>query len=211
MLTTYATAPDLTASYDTAASGWHEAVGRLGYGAAYDLLLRDAGQLLPSGPLTVLDAGCGTGALSLALLRAAPRPMALTLLDPSQGMLDEATARLSGPALTTKAITGKIGAASLSTSPFDVVLCAHVLEHCPDPLAAATWLRARLTPGGTAFFSISRPHWCTALLRWKWGHKAMAPDDGAALLRAAGFGAVEVVRYASGPPARTSCGYIARA
>ena len=86
--------PELTRRYDESATDWHRAVDRLGFPAAYESLLRQfAGSEMPS---TVLDCGVGTGALSQALIRVLPAPFALTAVDVSPGMLEQAQNVLRG-------------------------------------------------------------------------------------------------------------------
>jgi SAM-dependent methyltransferase len=92
---------------------------------------------------------------------------------------------------------------------YDVVLVAHVIEHLPDTDAALRWILTRLRPGGRLYLSASRPHWCTAILRWKWGHRAFRPEDFVARLSRAGFAEIRHVPYSAGPPSRTSAGYAA--
>lgn len=200
----------LAALYDRVASGWSATVMRLGYPAAYHALLAPR---VPVRARSVLDVGAGTGAFAEAYLDCAGAsgvPDQLTLLDPSGQMLDEATARLSARSARLAAVVAPAGGDSLHAERFDVALCAHVLEHLDDPDGVLGWIRDRLAPGGTLFLVVSRPHWCTALLRWQWGHRAFHPDDMLDRLTRAGFIDVHAIRFPLGPPSRTSMGYVAR-
>lgn len=98
----------------------------------------------------------------------------------------------------------------LTNSTYDAVLSAHVVEHFPDPAAAIAWLVARLRPGGRLLLAVSRPHWCTMLLRLRWGNASIRPDRVVALLREAGLEDITVLPFAAGSPRRTSYGYTAR-
>lgn len=197
----------LTALYDRAAEGWQAGIERLGYGQAYAELCEKAVacHALPAGA-RVLDAGTGTGALAAALKGAAPVPLGFDLLDTSADMLDQARGNLAD---ARQCLVGAVGSAPLDAQAYDVVLCGHVIEHCDDPQEALDWLIDRLRSGGLLVLCVSKPHWCTALVRWRWGNKAYRPDVVTPMLAAAGATDIDVLRHASGPPSRISCGYLA--
>lgn len=192
----------LTDLYDATARTWHGAVDRLGYPAAYRLLIETAP--MPAG--SVLDAGCGSGHFALAWIRRVGAPVRLTLLDPSQAMLDEAASRVG---LVSETVNDGIGCDAIAPGGMDAILCAHVIEHLDDPESALAWVLSRLRPGGRLYLAASQPHWCTAILQWRWGHRAIRPHEMRAMLRRAGFAGVREVAFAAGPPSRTSRGYIA--
>ncbi len=199
--------PAVRSLYARAAQGWQAGIERIGYAEAYDQLTHHA---LNTAPLEraarVLDAGAGTGALSAAFAHNAPFPCSYDLLDLSPEMLAQATTVV--PAKTCQ-ITGAIGTATLPYQSYDRVLCGHVIEHCADAQAALDWLFDHLKPGGQAVFAISKPHWCTALLRWKYGNAAFTPAVVDQMLAQAGFTNITVLPHPSGPPSRVSCGYLA--
>jgi demethylmenaquinone methyltransferase/2-methoxy-6-polyprenyl-1,4-benzoquinol methylase len=196
---------ELTARYDAQAPRWHSLVTRLGYPAAYRALVeaatdREAGD--------VLDIGTGTGSFALTVARHAPDVASLTLLDPSSGMLQQASANLHSESFAHELVQAELGVAGLPAK--DTILCAHVIEHVDDPLAALRWVHDTLRPGGVALFAINRPHWCTALIRLIWRTRAWQPERMQEMLLDAGFANVLVVPFRNGPPSRTSCGYVAR-
>ncbi len=195
----------LEGAYDHAAGWWQEKISKLGYPTAYRQLI---GTEPPRAGSAVIDIGAGTGALAEALLDRAT-PGQLDLLDISHTMLQTAAARMSKrfPVRTIRKGIGETWA----HEPYDVALMAHVVEHLSDPLEALRWTRSKLRMGGKIYMVASRPHWCTAILRWKWGHQAYHPDEMTILLRQAGFDDIRTVTFACGPPSRTSMGYIARA
>ena len=194
----------LSRAYDAAANGWGATVARLGYPGAYRALLA---AFPPAGRNRVLDAGCGSGAFALAWCEIAGEPGRLTLLDPSRPMLDAARAALPAPAKTL--IQAGLGTGKIAPGSQDAVLCAHVVEHLPEPGAALGWLLSRLRPGGRLYLVASRPHWCTALLRWKWGHRAYRPGHMLEMLSGAGAANSRAFVFPVGPPSRTSMGYVA--
>jgi len=194
--------------YDRAAVGWQKGLERIGYGEAYATLARKAHAVAPlNQPVRILDAGTGTGALAAAFVQGQAPGCKVDLLDLSPQMLSLAGAAVGRGS---RCIVGGIGSSDVQAAAYDRVLCGHVIEHCPDPQAALDWLHGRLRPGGWALFAISKPHWCTALVRWKYGSSAYEPDMAEQMLSRAGFGDVTRLPHSSGPPSRISCGYLAR-
>ena len=193
----------LKALYDTAATGWQDGIQKLGFGTAYAELATSA---LPKDAAfdRVVDVGTGTGALAQAALHRIATPRDLTLVDMSPAMLAKAAERL--PA--TRLIEAALGE-PLHVSPQELVLCAHVIEHCPDPKDAIKALFDLTAPGGHLVLAVSKPHWCTALVRWRWGNMAYRPAEVKEMLLDAGFENPQEHRFSSGPPSRVSCGYSA--
>jgi ubiquinone/menaquinone biosynthesis C-methylase UbiE len=198
------TSKHLAARYDAAAKGWQGKIAPLGYPAAYAELVRELGALNTNG-LDVLDAGAGCADFSSAFIGEQGAPNSLTLLDISADMLKAAQKSLD---INATCITGDIESFKARQG-FDIILCAHVIEHCAAPLSALKVLRRALRPGGKLLLVASKPHWCTAIIRLIWRNKAFHPDDMRRLLAAAGFENVVAKGFSVGPPSRTSMGYIA--
>ncbi|MEL7105332.1 MAG: class I SAM-dependent methyltransferase [Pseudomonadota bacterium] len=197
----------LVRRYDRASQTWHGKIARLGYLTAYRHLIAQAAL----GPRLrqALDAGCGTGAFAL-MLQDMAAPGRIDLLDLSASMRAAARKNLHH-------VGGRVGAefSSLSSNDvprgaYDVILAAHFIEHLDDPARALSRFARCLAPGGTVLLAVSKPHWCTALIRFVWGHQAFQPNTVMAWAEAAGFDATSVA-FPSGPPSRTSMGYILRA
>ncbi len=198
----------LTGLYDRMASSWQTGVQKLGFPAAYEDLFR---KVSPRDARQVLDLGTGTGAFAAAFLAATrTRPDRLALLDTSRAMLDEAARQLAWQTGALARIHDGVGTNVIPGCSQDLILAAHVFEHLDDPLDALRWTHSSLRPGGQVVFAISRPHWCTALIRWRWGHAAWAPPVVQSMLEKAGFTDIRHIPFPSGPPARTSAGYVAR-
>lgn len=199
------TSPGLSQLYARHAARWHQSITHLGYPEAYALLAKADLAARASPPATVLDAGCGSGAFAEQVVSNCPASLKLTLLDPSQEMLDQAMQRdWAGPPET---MLGALQDLAMSGRRFDTVLCAHVLEHTGDIETSLGYLVDALEPGGSLLLAVSKPHWCTALLRWRWGHRAYRPEEVCAALAHAGLTDIRTHRFVKGPPSRTSCGY----
>ncbi|MDP5216553.1 class I SAM-dependent methyltransferase [Ruegeria sp. 2205SS24-7] len=197
--------PSLSQLYARHAARWHESITHLGYPEAYALLAETDMAARQEPPRYVLDAGCGSGAFAEQVIARCPSQAHLTLLDPSEEMLAQARKRDWREAPET--VSGRLQDISALPRRFDTVLCAHVLEHTADLEASLRQLAQALTPGGSLLLAVSKPHWCTAILRWRWGHKAYQPDDICAALARAGLTGINAIRFIKGPPSRTSCGY----
>lgn len=103
--------------------------------AAWGATLR---RLLPDPPARVLDAGAGTGFLSLLL---AAQGYQVTAMDLSAGMLEKLRAKAARQGLDV--VIMRADAASPPDGPFDAVVERHLLWTLPDPAAAlAAWRQA---------------------------------------------------------------------
>lgn len=103
--------------------------------AAWGATLR---RLLPDPPARVLDAGAGTGFLSLLL---AAQGYQVTAMDLSAGMLDRLRAKAARQGLDVEIV--RADAASPPDGPFDAVVERHLLWTLPGPAAAlAAWRQA---------------------------------------------------------------------
>jgi len=96
----------------------------------------------------VLELGCGTGELWASNAARVPAGMRLQLTDLSQGMVDQAAARLGDQPLA--ATFARVDAQSLPypDGRFDVVIANHMLYHVPDRDTALQEIARVLTPGG---------------------------------------------------------------
>lgn len=197
----------LAAAYDRAARTWHRTISRIGFVDAYGELLDSLGRPSFAGK-SVLDAGCGTAAFSLAFGRRYPRA-SFDLLDVSEGMLDIATQNLAAEGLSGAGICCDVHDLAVRAKRYDVVLSAHLIEHCERPDHVLKALFDALRPGGSLIMVVSKPHWCTALVRMRWGHRAFRPREVESLLLNAGLRDIETHSFSAGPPKRLSAGYIA--
>jgi ubiquinone/menaquinone biosynthesis C-methylase UbiE len=98
--------------------------------------------------LRLLDAGCGTGASTAALLEAAPHAQ-IVAVDASAGMLEQAAAK-SWPETVRFVHTPieALGDAGVD-GPFDGLMAAYLLRNLADPDAQLRRFRDLLRPGAT--------------------------------------------------------------
>ena len=197
---------DLRKHYNAAAPRWHGKIASLGYTDAYRAAIA---AFIPKcrQPLRVMDAGCGAGSFARAYVQDRGRIEVLTLADPAVDMLHKAEARLIGDAGEMVLLNRSI--ADLPNFPSqDVILCAHVLDHCADPARAIRALGATLAPRGAIVLIVTKPHWCNWLIWPAWRHKSYRPTEVFEATVAAGLTCQRDMGFESGPPRRTSHAYL---
>jgi len=123
----------------------------------YDFDRAELLPFLPAASRTLLDVGCGSGAFG-RLLRTHRPGMELWAVEP-----DLASARVAEDGFN-HVIVGTFPNDQLPRAKFDVVLCADVLEHMPEPAEALSAAADVMTPGGVMVASIpSVRHWRTSV------------------------------------------------
>ena len=138
---------DVPAAFDVGASAYDRLVGaNPGYHAhlrlsAHRMRLPNRGH-----GLRLLDAGCGTGASTAALLNVAPRAEIIAV-DASRGMLDEAQAKAWPPSVRFVHSTIEAAAEHGVAGPFDGILAAYLIRNLPDPDTQLRAFRRLLRPG----------------------------------------------------------------
>jgi tRNA (cmo5U34)-methyltransferase len=122
----------------------------------YDEMLARLVDYLPPSATNVLELGCGTGNLSLALAKRYPKA-SLTFLDAAPEMLDVTRARLESayPAAVRRArfVRSVFEEIDNSLGPFDLVTSSISLHHVKDKESLYRNIHAILSPGGTFRFS----------------------------------------------------------
>lgn len=178
-----------------------EAYDRFIRGVRYPQGLRAwfrASPLLGRPRLAVLEAGCGSGALTLALHAAAgARGTALARFDAfdlTPVMLDRLRATLAargiGGVRLAEADVLRLGTLPADWRDYDLVVSASMLEYVPRDrfVEALAGLRDRLRPAGTLVLFVTRRNPLTRLLigRW-WRSNLYSAAELDAAFRAAGF------------------------
>jgi ubiquinone/menaquinone biosynthesis C-methylase UbiE len=137
------------AAFDVGAAAYDRLVGaNPGYHAHLRISVRRM-QLPDRGRgLRLLDAGCGTGASTAALLAVAPEAQ-IVAIDASEGMLAESAAKTWPPSV--RFVHSRIEdlAAAGVDGPFDGILAAYLVRNLPDPDAQLQAFRTLLRPGAT--------------------------------------------------------------
>lgn len=135
-------------AFDTGAAAYD---GLVGANPGYHRHLRLSAQRmeLPDGGrgLALLDIGCGTGASTAALLRAAPHAK-IVAVDGSAGMLAHARTKAWPATVSFVHSRAEDLAQAGVTGPFDGILAAYLIRNLPDPDPVLRELRGLLKPGG---------------------------------------------------------------
>ncbi|MFJ3620252.1 class I SAM-dependent methyltransferase [Streptomyces iakyrus] len=138
---------DLARAFDHASHTYDRLTG-LNPGYRADLL-RSARRLKLPGDgagLHLLDLGCGTGASTRALLRAAPRAR-ITAVDASAGMLRRALAKPWPDGVRFLHLSAE-ELQSAGEGPFDAVFAAYLFRNVSHPDGVLASVRGLLRPGG---------------------------------------------------------------
>jgi 2-polyprenyl-3-methyl-5-hydroxy-6-metoxy-1,4-benzoquinol methylase len=130
--------------FDKEAQTWDQETGRIKLAADV------ATAMLMAVPLTaemdVLDYGCGTGLLTLALQ---PRVRTVTGADTSRGMLDVLKGKIETQGLTNVATQFiDMGQGMGLTGSYHLITSSMTLHHVADPASLIRQLYERLYPGG---------------------------------------------------------------
>lgn len=152
------TAPDSSSSagvWDAAAYDYDSArIGDPVYLGCCDAVVRSAGSI--SRDMKVLDAGCGTGLVTMRLIGRTSR---LTAIDYSKQSIDLLAGKLQTLGVSADLQVADLRALPFPDSTFDVVICANTLQHLrpgQDQQGAAGELLRVLKPGGR--FAVSVHH-----------------------------------------------------
>lgn len=195
------TAPQvLQARYDRAAQNWEATLARFGFQKAYrSLLQRQDWSLGSDRSVDVLDLGIGTGALSVATikaLRSQGREVGrMAGVDMSATMLAKAQEAIASGGAALEAVQGDVEALPFADASFDVVLAAHVIEHLGRPLRAMAEIDRVLRPGGRAVFMLTRCGPITLRIQKHWSVQCARSRKLEAVLRDFGMEAVRCVPY----------------
>jgi SAM-dependent methyltransferase len=111
-----------------------------------------------------LDVGCGTGALSAAIV-AACAPRSVTGVEPSEGFLATARRHLPASVVLHQAAADKL---PLPDAEVDVAVSGLVLNFVPDAVAALREIARVTTPGGTVAAYVWDYAGCMELIRFYW-------------------------------------------
>jgi len=185
------TSAELATMYDHAARHWQQSLHRQGYDQAYNDLfsrLREQGmlhRLEPGG--RVLDAGIGSGVLSLALTETLSAPIQIDGVDISAGMLAEARHALTRAGVPVQTHQQDMHRLPFADNSFDMVMSAHLLEHLDAPERGLAEMTCVLRPGAPLLVIVTRPGLFDALLQLKWRYTPIRPQQLAVWMQASGL------------------------
>lgn len=150
-----------------------------GYGRSLNHYLRTHPLPIESGA-RVLDAGCGTGLLTLALLKALPVHVQVTALDLSAPSLETARRAVSDlsprTARRVSYMQANVLALPFADGSFDLVVTSGALEYVPLEQGFSELARV-LTPGGLLLHLPVRPAPISRLLELMFRFKAHSPQE----------------------------------
>ena len=130
--------------FDEIAGTWDEEPRRLALASSVAEAIGTAVPLSPA--LEVLDFGCGTGLVTLALR---PRVGRITGADTSSGMLEQLRRKIAAGTLgNVEAVWMDPAQPRLPDGPFDLVVSSMTLHHVEDPGPVFRAFLERLRPGG---------------------------------------------------------------
>ena len=164
--------------------------------------------------LRILDAGCGSGALTTALVEAmrrrGVRPAALNAFDLTPAMLEQFRATLKGDNLDglqlAQANVLDLDALPQGWTGYDLIVSASMLEYVPRHrfVDAIRGLKDHLGPGGTFVLFITRRNLPMRLMiGWWWASNLYSKRELTEAFAAAGF---LDTRFLSFPPQAANMG-----
>ena len=191
-----------------------------GYPRGLRAYFERSGLLRPG--LHVLDAGCGTGVVTLAVhdacLRRGFAPPLTHAFDLTPAMLDRFRRTLGSRGITqielAQADVLALGQLPSAWDDYDLVVSASMMEYLPRTKLpdALRGLRGRLRPDGTLILFITRRNWLTRPLigRW-WQSNLYTADELRVAFRDAGFATAAFRRFPFPFHYLDSWGYIVEA
>jgi len=132
-----------TERFDKAASTWDLVDRRVLIARGVTLAI--AGQISLSKELSVLDFGCGTGLVTLAL---GPQVGSITGADTSRGMLDTLAEKAKSLSIPVHLRQLEVDGSSDLGGPYDLIVSSMTLHHVADVSGLFRQFERVLTPGG---------------------------------------------------------------
>jgi ubiquinone/menaquinone biosynthesis C-methylase UbiE len=130
------------AAFDRGAGAYDRLVG---LNPGYHAHLRGSAAAIPAGAARILDAGCGTGASTAAVLGVVP-DAEIVAVDASAGMLAQARRKRWPDKVSF--VHSRIEDLADVPGPFDAIFAAYLIRNLPDPDATLAAFRRLLRPGG---------------------------------------------------------------
>jgi demethylmenaquinone methyltransferase/2-methoxy-6-polyprenyl-1,4-benzoquinol methylase len=153
----------LMSAYSERASGWQRTIRRFGMERSYRKLWVN----LPirfKEKSRVLDMGAGTGALAESFKMSYPLSD-ITLLDLNEQMLEQAHENLR---FTVKLVHANAVTYQPRDGRFDILMCAHLIEHLDCPSKVFEGWKACLDEDSYVVLVVTRNTWYNRLLQFNW-------------------------------------------
>jgi ubiquinone/menaquinone biosynthesis C-methylase UbiE len=147
--------------------------------------------------MSVLDAGIGTGFLTINLLKEAPIPLTITGLDFSVGMLAGLKRRLARLGLL-KYVQLQVGDMRQMPFPdksFDLLISSAAIEYLPEVKDGISEFVRVLRPGGRLIIIATRDSFMGKLIAATWKNKTLKPEYIMECMARAGITNIESLRF----------------
>jgi len=147
--------------------------------------------------MKILDAGIGTGFLTVNLLQEAPIPLEIAGLDFSPGMLAGLNQWLTELGLEDRV---KLHQADMRQMPFpneifDLVITSAAMEYLPEVWDGISECGRVLRPGGKFLFIATRDSFMGKVIAATWKNKVLSPAHVSECMKRAGMTRIERLRF----------------
>lgn len=181
--------------YDREAPHWDCTIEELGFRSQYrELLAAEHFNVCDGQTVQIVDAGCGTGELGLALALTLSYQRSISVetigIDLSQEMLALASRKFSNDGVRFSSVCGDLEEIPLAGESADFVVSAHAIEHVAHPLKAFAELERILSPGGVLLVMMTRCHPVTLGIQRDWSVQCARSRKLSSVLR--DFGLLEI-------------------
>jgi ubiquinone/menaquinone biosynthesis C-methylase UbiE len=124
---------------------------------------------LVSGHVTILDVGCGTGALFHYMRQYVENELTMIGVDISEGMLDVARKKVPQASFVNGSASHD-GIPDVKNGSVDLAVSVNSFHFWPDPISGLKEIREKLKPGGRVVITDWNHEywWCKLLGVWLW-------------------------------------------